>query len=73
MMTSFKTTLDDLTKVLERNNIPTQDVDFVISIFDELDLEQIHKAAQLMESPEDQKASAYAEIELQIKEMKLYP
>lgn len=73
MMTSFKTTLDDLTKVLERNNIPTQDIDFLISIFDELDLDQIHKAAQLMEFPEDQKASAYAEIELQIKEMKLYP
>lgn len=69
MNRAFGITLDDVESVMRRHGKEDKDVDVVMSIFDDLDLDAITKAALYGHEMEQQTAYAHQEIEDQLKAM----
>ena len=68
MSQAFEVTDEDLEIVLSRNGKwPLSDDEF-FKIQNSLDYQQIEKAALMLDDLDEQTTSAYAEIELQLKE-----
>lgn len=68
MSQAFEVTDEDLENVLSRNGKwPLSDDEF-FKIQNSLDYQQIEKAALMLDDLDEQTTSAYAEIELQLKE-----
>lgn len=70
MSYAFEVTSEDVETVLQRNSVPFSE-DMVNTVIDQLDFEQIEKAALMYDDMDEQVTSAYAEMELQLKELKI--
>lgn len=70
MSYAFEVTAEDVETVLQRNSVPFSE-DMVNTVIDQLDFDQIEKAALMCDDMDDQVTSAYEEIELQLKELKI--
>lgn len=70
MSYAFEVTADDVATVLERNSVPSHE-EMVNTVIDQLDFDQIEKAALMCDDMDDQVTSAYAEMELQLKELNI--
>lgn len=70
MSYAFEVTAEDVETVLQRNSVPFSE-DMVNTVIDQLDFDQIEKAALMCDDVDDQVESAYEEIELQLKELKI--